>query len=118
MNEFLVFEGPVLLDMRIKHLMKTKQLTQATALAKLCSDHPEISAKGNFKQTYLVCLCSGSPNEKLMEEVSKKLGTAFRLISLMTIKSLGCFSIEEVFLLKYGLKYFWYFVYSSHLSHF
>ncbi|XP_010072582.1 PREDICTED: zinc finger protein 292 [Pterocles gutturalis] len=70
-NEFLVFEGPVLLDMRIKHLMKTKQLTQATALAKLCSDHPEISAKGNFKQTYLVCLCSGSPNEKLMEEIAE-----------------------------------------------
>ncbi|NXC38865.1 ZN292 protein, partial [Penelope pileata] len=66
-----VFEGPVLLDMRIKHLMKTKQLMQATALAKLCSDHPEISAKGNFKQTYLVCLCSGSPNEKLMEEIAE-----------------------------------------------
>ncbi|NXM06947.1 ZN292 protein, partial [Tyrannus savana] len=66
-----VSEGPVLLDMRIKHLMKTKQLTQATALAKLCSDHPEISAKGNFKQTYLVCLCSGSPNEKLMEEIAE-----------------------------------------------
>ncbi|NXJ14771.1 ZN292 protein, partial [Odontophorus gujanensis] len=66
-----VFEGPVLLEMRIKHLMKTKQLTQATALAKLCSDHPEISAKGNFKQTYLVCLCSGSPNEKLMEEIAE-----------------------------------------------
>jgi len=76
-NEFLVFEGPVLLDMRIKHLMKTKQLIQATALAKLCSDHPEISAQGNFKQTYLVCLCSGSPNEKLMEEVSKKMKTYF-----------------------------------------
>ncbi|KAI1241095.1 hypothetical protein IHE44_0009557 [Lamprotornis superbus] len=70
-NEFLVSEGPVLLDMRIKHLMKTKQLTQATALAKLCSDHPEISAKGNFKQTYLVCLCSGSPNERLMEEIAE-----------------------------------------------
>lgn len=70
-NEFLVFEGPVLLDMRIKHLMKTKQLIQATALAKLCSDHPEISAQGNFKQTYLVCLCSGSPNEKLMEEIAE-----------------------------------------------
>lgn len=69
-NKFLAFEGPVLLDMRIKHLMKTKQLSQATALAKLCSDHPEISSKGNFKQTYLVCLCSGSPNEKLMQEVS------------------------------------------------
>lgn len=89
MNEFLVFEGPVLLDMRIKHLMKTKQLMQATALAKLCSDHPEISAKGNFKQTYLVCLCSGSPNEKLMEEVSKNLKNFFfRLISLIIINSL------------------------------
>ncbi|KFV93592.1 Zinc finger protein 292, partial [Eurypyga helias] len=66
-----VFEGPVLLDMRIKHLMKTKQLTQATALAKLCCDHPEIRVKGNFQQTYLVCLCSGSPNEKLMEEIAE-----------------------------------------------
>nr|XP_060608984.1 zinc finger protein 292 isoform X1 [Anolis sagrei ordinatus] len=69
-NEFLAFEGSVLLDMRIKHLMKSKQLTQATALAKVCSDHPEISSKGSFKQTYLVCLCSGSPNEKLMQEIA------------------------------------------------
>ncbi|XP_015280233.1 PREDICTED: zinc finger protein 292 [Gekko japonicus] len=69
-NEFLVHEGPVLLDMRIKHLMKSKLLTQATILAKLCSDHPEIGIKGNFKQTFLVCLCSGSPNEKLMQEIA------------------------------------------------
>ncbi|XP_039199011.1 zinc finger protein 292 isoform X1 [Crotalus tigris] len=69
-NKFLAFEGPVLLDMRIKHLMKTKQLSQATALAKLCSNHPEIGSQGNFKQTYLVCLCSGSPNEKLMQEIA------------------------------------------------
>uniref|UniRef100_A0A8D0G5T0 Zinc finger protein 292 n=1 Tax=Sphenodon punctatus TaxID=8508 RepID=A0A8D0G5T0_SPHPU len=70
-NDFLVFEGPVLLNMRIKHLMKEKELTQATALAKLCSEHPEIGTKGNFKQPYLVCLCSGSPNEKLMEEIAE-----------------------------------------------
>lgn len=69
-NEFLAFEGPILLDMRIKHLIKTNQLSQATALAKLCSDHPEIGTKGSFKQTYLVCLCTSSPNEKLIEEVS------------------------------------------------
>lgn len=68
-NEFLAFEGPILLDMRIKHLIKTNQLIQATALAKLCSDHPEIGTKGSFKQTYLVCLCTSSPNEKLIEEV-------------------------------------------------
>ncbi|XP_054991128.1 zinc finger protein 292 isoform X2 [Sorex araneus] len=70
-NEFLAFEGPILLDMRIKHLIKTNQLSQATALAKLCSDHPEIDTKGSFKQTYLVCLCTSSPNEKLIEEISE-----------------------------------------------
>ncbi|XP_035312633.1 zinc finger protein 292 isoform X1 [Cricetulus griseus] len=71
MNEFLAFEGPILLDMRIKHLIKTNQLSQATALAKLCSEHPEIGTKGSFKQTYLVCLCTSSPNEKLIEEISE-----------------------------------------------
>ncbi|EAW48607.1 zinc finger protein 292 [Homo sapiens] len=70
-NEFLAFEGPILLDMRIKHLIKTNQLSQATALAKLCSDHPEIGIKGSFKQTYLVCLCTSSPNGKLIEEISE-----------------------------------------------
>lgn len=70
-NEFLAFEGPILLDMRIKHLIKTNQLSQATALAKLCSEHPEIGTKGSFKQTYLVCLCTSSPNEKLIEEISE-----------------------------------------------
>lgn len=70
-NEFLAFEGPILLDMRIKHLIKTNQLSQATALAKLCSDHPEIGTKGSFKQTYLVCLCTSSPSEKLIEEISE-----------------------------------------------
>ncbi|XP_008261401.2 zinc finger protein 292 isoform X1 [Oryctolagus cuniculus] len=70
-NEFLAFEGPILLDMRIKHLIKTNQLSEATTLAKLCSDHPEIGTKGSFKQTYLVCLCTSSPNEKLIEEISE-----------------------------------------------
>uniref|UniRef100_H3A0B3 Zinc finger protein 292 n=1 Tax=Latimeria chalumnae TaxID=7897 RepID=H3A0B3_LATCH len=70
-NEFLTSEGSALLEMRIKHLMKEGKLEQATALAKLCSDHPEISAKGGFKQTYLVCLCSAAPNEKLLKEISE-----------------------------------------------
>ncbi|OBS80224.1 hypothetical protein A6R68_21573, partial [Neotoma lepida] len=38
---------------------------------KLCSEHPEIGTKGSFKQTYLVCLCTSSPNEKLIEEISE-----------------------------------------------
>lgn len=92
MNEFLAFEGPILLDMRIKHLIKANQLSQATALAKLCSDHPEIDTKGSFKQTYLVCLCTSSPNEKLIEEVSIiSLANIFisEKIKLLTI--LKCF---------------------------
>lgn len=79
----------MLLDMRIKHLMKLKQLTQATALAKLCCDHPEISTKGNFKQTYLVCLCSGSPNEKLMQEVSMLLLTLFLTAAVLKVCFFG-----------------------------
>ncbi|XP_069462463.1 zinc finger protein 292 [Ambystoma mexicanum] len=70
-NTFLALEAPILLEMRIKHLLKASQITQATVLAKLCSDHQDLRAKGNFKQMYLVCLCSQSPNIKLIEEISK-----------------------------------------------
>ncbi|XP_043923368.1 zinc finger protein 292 [Protopterus annectens] len=70
-DSFLSLEGPLLLDMRIKHLLKEGRIDEATALAKLCSDHPEFGAKISFKQTYLVCLCSSSSNEKLLEEISE-----------------------------------------------
>ncbi|XP_069091671.1 zinc finger protein 292 [Pleurodeles waltl] len=70
-NEFLALEAPILLEMRIKHLLKASQITQATILAKLCSDNQDLRAKGNFKQIYLVCLCSQSPNLKLIEEIAK-----------------------------------------------
>ncbi|XP_029451328.1 zinc finger protein 292 isoform X2 [Rhinatrema bivittatum] len=69
-NEFLVSEGPILLGMRIKHLLKIKQVSQATALAKLCADHQETNLKGSFTQLYLVCLCAASPNIKLMETIA------------------------------------------------
>ncbi|XP_063773014.1 zinc finger protein 292 [Pseudophryne corroboree] len=68
---FLVSEGPFLLEMRIKQLLKASKIAAATALAKLCSDHPEMSKKGHFKQLYLTCLCAASPNIKLIEEIAK-----------------------------------------------
>lgn len=69
-NEFLTQEGPALLEMRIRHLIKGKRFDQATKLAKVCAEHPEIGTKSIFKQTYLTCLCTSSSSEILMDEVS------------------------------------------------
>uniref|UniRef100_UPI00398EFEEF zinc finger protein 292b isoform X1 n=2 Tax=Pristiophorus japonicus TaxID=55135 RepID=UPI00398EFEEF len=69
-NEFLMQEGPTLLEMRIRHLVKGKRIDQATNLAKVCAEHPEIGTKSIFKQTYLTCLCTASSNDILMEEIS------------------------------------------------
>ncbi|XP_067845269.1 zinc finger protein 292-like [Heptranchias perlo] len=69
-NEFLMQEGPALLEMRIRHLVKGKRIDQATKLAKVCAEHPEIGTKSIFKQTYLTCLCTASSSEILMEEIS------------------------------------------------
>ncbi|XP_069561949.1 zinc finger protein 292b [Brachyistius frenatus] len=71
-EEFLVREGPVLLEMRVKQLMKVKQLGKAALLAKTCSECPAFHGKGTFKQMYLVCLCTTSEQEQLMEELSKE----------------------------------------------
>ncbi|XP_051868135.1 zinc finger protein 292-like [Pristis pectinata] len=69
-NEFLMQEGPALLEMRIRHLIKGKRFDQATKLAKVCAEHPEIGTKSIFKQIYLTCLCTSSSSEILMEEIS------------------------------------------------
>ncbi|XP_075058838.1 zinc finger protein 292 isoform X2 [Mixophyes fleayi] len=68
---FFFSEGPFLLEMRIKQLLKVSKVAAATSLAKLSSDHPEMSKKGHFKQLYLTCLCAASPNIKLIEEIAK-----------------------------------------------
>ncbi|MEE6476288.1 hypothetical protein FKM82_011038 [Ascaphus truei] len=70
-DEYLLLEGPVLLEMRIKRLLKLDKVAAATSLAKTCSDHHDICKKGNFKQIYLTCLCAASPNIKLIEEITK-----------------------------------------------
>ncbi|XP_067900797.1 zinc finger protein 292-like isoform X2 [Heterodontus francisci] len=69
-DEFLIQEGPALLEMRIRHLVKGKRIDQATKLAKVCAEHPEIGTKSIFKQIYLTCLCTASSSDILMEEIS------------------------------------------------
>ncbi|XP_072218780.1 zinc finger protein 292b [Leuresthes tenuis] len=71
-EEFLVQEGKVLLQMRVKQLMKEKQLGKAALLAKTCVDFSAFQGKGTFKQMYLVSLCRTSEQNKLMDELSKE----------------------------------------------
>lgn len=66
---FLVQEGPVLLEMRVKQLMKDGQAEKAAALAAVCSQCPAFPEKSSFKQLHLVCLCATSERDQLMEEV-------------------------------------------------
>ncbi|CAL8315141.1 unnamed protein product [Lota lota] len=70
--EFLELEGPVLLEMRLKQLMKEEaRLKEAEALAQACAEHPAFQGRGHFKQTHLICLCSTAEHDRLMEELSK-----------------------------------------------
>ncbi|KAJ3606233.1 hypothetical protein NHX12_025753 [Muraenolepis orangiensis] len=65
-------EGPVLLEMRLKQLMKDGgRLKEAALLARSCAEHPSFQGKGHFRQTHLVCLCSTAERDQLMEELSK-----------------------------------------------
>ncbi|XP_059546030.1 zinc finger protein Rlf isoform X5 [Myotis daubentonii] len=57
--------------MRIKHLLKSNCIPQATALSKLCVDSKEISNVSSFQQAYITCLCSILPNEDAIKEIAK-----------------------------------------------
>ncbi|KAI2654689.1 Zinc finger protein 292 [Labeo rohita] len=70
-HEFLSREGPELLHMRIKHLIKQKHMDKAARLAKTCAEFPEFGGKKNFRQIYLVCLCEIKPQEELMQEIKE-----------------------------------------------
>ncbi|KAG9268756.1 zinc finger protein 292-like [Astyanax mexicanus] len=70
-HEFLAQEGPTLLDMRIKHLIKQKSVEKAALLAKTCAEFPEFGGKKNFKQMYLVCLCETMSQQELMQEIKE-----------------------------------------------
>ncbi|XP_068608081.1 zinc finger protein 292a [Brachionichthys hirsutus] len=69
-HEYLEFEGPTLLNMRIKHLIKVDGVDKAAVLAKMCSEFAGYEGKGNFKQTYLLCICMTKSQEQLMEEIA------------------------------------------------
>ncbi|XP_012713577.2 zinc finger protein 292b [Fundulus heteroclitus] len=71
-EEFLELEGAVLLQMRVKQLMKEKQLEKAAHLAKVCNEYSAFQTKGDFKQMYLVCLCGILEKDQLMLELSKE----------------------------------------------
>lgn len=70
-NKLIAQEGPSFLQMRIKHLLKSNCIPQATALSKLCAESKEISHVSSFQQAYITCLCSMLPNEDAIKEVSK-----------------------------------------------
>lgn len=70
-NKLIAQEGPSFLQMRIKHLLKSNCIPQATALSKLCAESKEISNVSSFQQAYITCLCSILPNEDAIKEVSK-----------------------------------------------
>ncbi|KAM4541645.1 zinc finger protein 292a [Odontesthes bonariensis] len=69
-HEYLESEGPTLVNMRIKHLIKVDSVDKAAVLAKMCSEYPGYEGKGNFKQTYLLCICVTKSQEQLMEEIT------------------------------------------------
>ncbi|XP_067867744.1 zinc finger protein Rlf [Heterodontus francisci] len=69
-NNYLIQEGPMFLEIRIKHLMKTDRKFDATLLAKCCAENSEINSKGAFRQIYLTCLCTMGPNEEAAKEIA------------------------------------------------
>ncbi|XP_029350304.1 zinc finger protein 292a [Echeneis naucrates] len=69
-HEYLELEGPTLLNMRIKHLIKVNSVDKAAVLAKMCSEYPGYEGKGNFKPTYLLCICMTKSQDQLMEEIA------------------------------------------------
>uniref|UniRef100_A0A8C5GL12 Zinc finger protein 292-like n=1 Tax=Gouania willdenowi TaxID=441366 RepID=A0A8C5GL12_GOUWI len=69
-HEYLELEGPALLNMRIKHLIKVDSFDKAAVLAKVCAEYPSFEGKGNFKQTYLLCICMSKNQEQLMAEIA------------------------------------------------
>lgn len=96
-EEFLEQEGLVLLEMRVKQLIKENQLGKAALLAKTCSQCPAFQGKGPFKQMYLVCLCATSEQNQLMDEVSG--ATELRQPHLYL------FVVQENSTVEYQLKY-------------
>lgn len=65
----------MLLEMRVRQMMKENQLGRAAPLAKVCAECRAFQGKGLFKQMHLVCLCGTSEQDQLMDEVSTSCNT-------------------------------------------
>ncbi|XP_008591149.1 PREDICTED: zinc finger protein Rlf-like, partial [Galeopterus variegatus] len=92
-NKLIAQEGPSFLQMRIKHLLKSNCIPQATALSKLCAESKEITNVSSFQQAYITCLCSMLPSEdaikegkqtvKLVTVTSEKMRVDFGVLRLL-----------------------------------
>ncbi|XP_056413060.1 zinc finger protein Rlf [Hyla sarda] len=67
-------EGPCIIQMRVKHLMKTNCIEQAMLLSKISSEMAETSSNFFFRQSFITCLCTMLPNEEAFKEISKMDG--------------------------------------------
>jgi len=99
-HEFLSREGPELLHMRIKHLIKLKRMDKAAILAKICAEFPEFGGKKNFKQIYLVCLCEIKPQQELMQEVRVFFKISLYCINAEVQAYLQIYFFSNMFVLK------------------
>ncbi|XP_049734853.1 zinc finger protein Rlf isoform X2 [Elephas maximus indicus] len=91
-NKLIAQEGPSFLQMRIKHLLKSNCIPQATALSKLCAESKEIPNVSSFQQAYITCLCSMLPNEDAIKEAQD---AGLRVSILLCVRALQLRSSED-----------------------
>lgn len=111
-NKLIAQEGPSFLQMRIKHLLKSNCIPQATALSKLCAESKELSQVSCFQQAYVTCLCSMLPSEEAIQEVST-LGNYSVLLQMWCVSTEKLHHLSplirmkvRVHLLGYGKSFF------------
>ncbi|XP_039770211.1 zinc finger protein Rlf [Ornithorhynchus anatinus] len=70
-SRWMALEGPFFLQMRIKHLLKSNCIPQATALSRLCAEAQDFAGTASFRLAYITCLCSLLPSEEAIKEIAK-----------------------------------------------
>ncbi|TRY87728.1 hypothetical protein DNTS_031796 [Danionella cerebrum] len=66
--EFLSLEGPALLRLRIKQLLKQSRVSEGASLAQACANF--FQENESFRQMQLVCVCSGATPAQILEQLS------------------------------------------------
>ncbi|KAJ8289346.1 hypothetical protein GJAV_G00000260 [Gymnothorax javanicus] len=67
----LQLEGDSFMEMRVKHLLKMGEVTQAMLLAKACADSAHMASRTSFRQIYVTHLCDMLPSEGAIMEISR-----------------------------------------------